>query len=224
MRDKHSLRLSRSRRETAERLGLPYEEYFKNYLDACNTPWEEMRAVFEKLKTRLPRGKIIRVKSRQGTDFTWRYNPGSIHVWYRAVSEKALRKGILKLPLPAGEISISSGKRQLDVNGRIYFDVNKLYDELVSGIKIIAENGRVIEYKADKGEKTLDKYFSCRDARRIYELDFGLNPSIKPCGSRYLDEKAYRTIHIRLGRPRTPLHMDFVLSNPIVYVNWYEVA
>jgi len=56
-----------------------------------------------------------------------------------------------------------------------------------------------------------------KQSRVVSELGFRLNPAIKPCGSTYLDEKAYGTIHVGFGKMEMLGHADFVMSNPTVH-------
>lgn len=225
MDSKHVLFLKHPTRETAEKLNITYEEYFENYLNALNISWEDLKKNAEKIKKQIELGTTLRVRTKHGTDFTLHYNPGEFRAFYGLVNEKALEKGRLVLLLPEGELSYISLKNPLRIDGRMFFDSpNILYDRVVSGVEIVAKNGYVIEYNAERGRELLDKFFKHKDMRKIYEFSFGLNPGIKPCGSIYFDEKAYRTIHVGFARPATPLHFDFVMLNPEIYVDGYKIT
>lgn len=226
MRSKHVLLLGYPSRETAEKLNMPYKEYLRRYLDAYNTPWEEMKEIAEKLKSQISLGNSMKVQTQRGADFVVRYDQEQhrIESFYGVASEKALEEGRLILLLPAGELSIASVKKPLKISGKMFFDVPCiLYDKLVSGVEVVAENGYVIDYSAEKGKEVLDRLFRHSSSRKIYEFGFGLNPAVRPCGSVYLDEKAYKTVHVGFGRPQTPLHVDFVISNPKIFINGHEL-
>lgn len=224
IRNKHALLLKYPTRETAEKLNIPYIDYFENFLNACNVPWDELKEIARKLRDQISGGSVLRVQTPNGCDFTLHYEPSKFHAFY-GLYEKSLEKGLLHLLIPEGEFGIDSYKEPLKINGKLYIDVPAiLYDRVVSDIEITVENGLVVEYSARKGKELLDKYFKHKSTRKICEFSFGLNPAIKPCGSTYIDEKAYRTIHIGFSYPGTPLHMDFVISNPKICVDGYELA
>lgn len=221
---KHALLLKYPSREVAERINIPYEEYFVNFLNACNVPWDELKEIAEKLRDQISKGTVLRVQTQRGSDFTLYYEPSKFHAFY-GLYEKSLEKGLLHLLIPEGEFGIDSTKEPLKINGKLFFDLPViLYDKIVSGVEVSVKDGYVVDYSAEKGLELLDRYFKYKDSRKVYEFGFGLNPVIKPCGSIYFDEKAYRTIHIGFSRPATPLHMDFALSNPKIYVDGYELV
>lgn len=220
--DKSFLLLSFPSKYTAEKFGINYDSYWKIFLDALNYPWEKIKTLGEELKSQLSIGNTLNVKTPSGTNFTMKFKQEDIRVFYGIVNEKALNRGKIQLQLPAGELFLEL--KQPEVNGKMVFDVPCLiHEQILSNVKITVENGRVIDYQSEKGEEILQKIFERKESRDISELGFGLNPAIKPCGSIYLDEKAYKTIHIGFGKMKTLGHIDFVMLNPTVYINGKEL-
>lgn len=223
MKDKNFLLLKYPTEKTAEMLGISYREYWEAYLKALNIPWEVLKYNADRIKNQVVKGTVMRVRNELGTDFTIDYSLDQFTSFY-GVFESSLSKGKLCLLLPEGELSIASTKRPLSINGRMFFDIPAImYDKVVTGIGVKVVGGHVVEYSAEKNEEALDKFFRTRDSKKTYEFGFGLNPAIRPIGSVYFDEKAYRSVHVGFGRPFTVRHMDFVISDPKIYVDGKEL-
>jgi hypothetical protein len=216
--NKSFLFLSFPSRSTAEILGINYEDYWKTFFGALNYPWEKIKALGEALREQLLNNNTLNVTSPLGTDFTLNFQKGKIRLFYGIVNEKALGRGKIQLQLPAGELFVEV--KEPKVNGKMFFDVPCILEgKVVSGITITVENGNVVNFHAEKGELILRKFFEQKRSRTVREIGFGLNPAIRPCGSIYIDEKAYKTIHIGFGELAMLGHIDLVMSDPTVYVN-----
>jgi len=215
--NKSFLFLSFPSKSTAEILGINYEDYWTTFFDALNYPWEKIKALGEALREQLLNNNTLNVTSPLGTDFTLNFQKGKIRLFYGIVNEKALGRGKIQLQLPAGELFIEVEEPK--VKGKMFFDVPRILDgKVVSNVTINVENGNVTSFHAQRGESILGKFFEHKRSRTVKEIGFGLNPAIKPCGSIYIDEKAYKTIHVGFGELAMLGHIDLVMSNPTVYV------
>jgi len=216
--NKSFLFLSFPSRSTAEILGTNYGDYWKTFFDALNYPWEKIKASGEALREQLLNNKTLKVTSPQGTDFTVNFKEENIHLFYGILNEKALDDGKIQLQLPAGELFIEVEEPK--VEGKMFFDVPRILDgKLLSNVTVTVENGNVTGFHSQRGESILGKFFEQKRSRTVKEIGFGLNAAIKPCGSIYIDEKAYKTIHVGFGELAMLGHIDLVMSNPTVYVN-----
>lgn len=224
LRGKHVVLLGYPSVETAKMLNIPYEEYYRNFMNSLNPSIEELKKISDKLIEQFKNASRLKVLTPHGTDLQMKIEHKYLGVFYGVMNEEAYRKGRLMLNLPAGEVGFASNKKPLEVSGEIYVDVPCiLVDKVVYGARFTVEKGVLVKYDAERNKEALDKYFKNRNSRRVYELSFGLNPATKPCGSMILDEKAYGTVHVGFGRPRTPLHADFVMTNPKILVDEREI-
>lgn len=225
LRDKNLLLLGYPSEETARKLGTSYEGYRENYVNALNAPLDLLREVGERLRGQLARGTTARVVTPHGTDLTVQYRPEQLELFYGVIRGRDPGDGRLRLLLPAGEVGIFSGRTIVRASGKAFFDVPAVLNGLVvAGAEVTVKDGVVVDYRAERNEEALDRYFKRKDSRRVFEFSFGINPAIKPCGSTYLDEKAYRTVHLGFNRPFTPLHIDLVMSEPSVFIDGAELV
>lgn len=121
--------------------------------------------------------------------------------------------------MPSGEVF--TGPLEDSATGTIYFDVPSLArGELVAGVQLTFERGRVIEATAERGAEHLHAALhSDQGASFLGELGIGTNIGIeRATGSTLLDEKIAGTVHLALGHsyPETgalnvsALHWDLI--------------
>ena len=217
VKEKNCLFLSFPSKTIADMLGMKYEDYWQIFFEALNYPWEKMKVLGEELRNCLINSNTLNITSPLGSDFTIKPKGEDVHLSY-GINKKALSKGRIQLQLPAGELFMEL--KEPEVNGKMFFDIPCILNkQVVSNVKITVENGNVVDFQSEKGEGVLQRFFERKESRIVGELGFGLNPAIKPCGSIYVDEKAYKTIHVGFGKMRMLNHIDLVMSNPTVQAN-----
>jgi len=123
------------------------------------------------------------------------------------------------LNLPAGEVFYAPV--ETSANGKIYFDLPCLwhFGKRVKGVLFKFENGRVVNYKIEKGRKNFEDVMknATGDKDRIAELGIGTNPNAEFTGGMTIvDEKIKRTIHMAIGSNKhfggkndSTIHWDF---------------
>lgn len=204
--------------QVAEALNVSYEDYFNNFVRALSYPWEKMKAIGERIKKSLVNCRDIQVRSPFGTNFGFKLNGRDVELFYGVANEEALSKGRIQLQLPAGELFVEP--KEGSAEGRIIFDIPNLIDgEIISGIKVFLKGGEVVNFHADRGEKSLKRFFLKSESRTMTELGIGLNPAIKVSGLSFLDEKAFRTVHVGFGKIGHAGHKDFVMSKPTIFAD-----
>lgn len=121
--------------------------------------------------------------------------------------------------MPDGEIY--TGPVETDVNGFIRFSFPGYYlGQIVEGIQLTFENGRVVKAEADTNEPFLHEMLNTDEgARRIGELGIGTNWGVTRFTRNLLfDEKMGGTIHLALGdsyretlgENRSAIHWDIL--------------
>ncbi len=124
-----------------------------------------------------------------------------------------------KRNFPSGEFF--TGPVEDTVEGHIYFAIPSVVNgQLVRGIRLTFEHGRVVEATAEQGQQYLDQMLETdQGARYVGEFAFGNNFGIQRSTTRILfDEKIGGTIHMALGNsyPETggknvsALHWDMI--------------
>ena len=102
--------------------------------------------------------------------------------------------------MPGGEIFMAPVRESL--NGWIKFDYPRIVSgKQIAGVFLKFENGKVIEYDAEKGKEFLGELLnSDENASYIGEFGIGCNPKInKYTNDLLFDEKINGTIHLALG-------------------------
>jgi aminopeptidase len=103
--------------------------------------------------------------------------------------------------MPGGEIFMAPVRESL--NGWIKFEYPSAeYGKETAGIKLVFENGKVIESSAEKNGVFLKEMINTdENSSYVGEFGIGLNPLIKKFTKRIIfDEKIGGTIHLALGK------------------------
>lgn len=121
--------------------------------------------------------------------------------------------------MPGGEVFMAPVRESL--NGWIKFDYPRIVNgNLISGVKLKFENGKVVEFSAEKGQEFLKELLNTdENAKYVGEFGVGCNPMInKYTNDLLFDEKMDGTIHLALGMAYkengggndSAIHMDVV--------------
>jgi len=105
-----------------------------------------------------------------------------------------------KANMPSGEVFTSPVEDS--VNGYITFDFPSIYSgNEVEGIRLEVKDGRVINWKASRGQEFLDKIFEIPGARYFGEAAIATNYGItRPTKNILFDEKIGGTVHMAIGQ------------------------
>ena len=105
-----------------------------------------------------------------------------------------------KTNMPSGEVF--SCPIENSVNGYILFDYPSIYmGEAVENIRLEVKDGKVISWKAEKGQELLDKIMTIEGANYFGEVAIGTNYKIQRATKNILfDEKIGGSIHMALGQ------------------------
>jgi len=106
-----------------------------------------------------------------------------------------------ELNLPGGEVY--TAPRPDSVEGEVLFDKPLVrHGREIDGARLVFEDGRVVEYGADKNEDVLGEILDTDEgAKRLGELGIGMNRDIDEFTYNMLfDEKMGDTIHLAIGK------------------------
>lgn len=170
----------------------------------------EIEKIVKKTHATIKDGRMIKIKTGLGTEFSMSIEPRTWITDTGACREKGSLAN-----LPAGEIFIAPNEGS--ANGILVVDgsFGKLLD---TPAKIIVKKGIAEKVEDKETEKMLDKMG--RNGKHVCEFGFGLNSNAKISGHPVEDEKALGTVHIGFGeRVKSGNHIDAVIKNPTVIVN-----
>ncbi len=189
---------------------------------ALNSDYSFVAHASQKIADIFSIGKIVEIKTRLGTDFTFRISrhKGNIN---HGCAKNAGEFGIL----PAGEAYVVPDKNS--VNGIIIIDGSIPEIGLVhSPLKLYVKNGFVSQMSGNgiiNEVRRRIKPFG-KNGRNIAEFGLGTNPAVKLTGSSVVDEKKLGTAHIALGNhlfeggsTANKLHLDMIFLKPTVVID-----
>ncbi len=216
---------------SASGLGGVSSAKFDLFMESISVNYSRMKKHGLRLKNKLDKAKIIRVKTKAGTDVT--FNVEGKKAVANAGDYKEAGKGG---NVPSGEVYIPP-KGFDGVNGIVIIDGSMRCDEgtmlLKEPLKLVIKEGKLIQIEGahkDLLENTLirreDRAKYPERVRMIGELGIGINPGAVLMGSSILDEKVLGTAHVAIGSNywfggdiRTVLHLDQVFLNPRIFLD-----
>ncbi len=172
----------------AQEAGMSLDAYETFLFGATNIDWAAMDQELGELKTRLERGREIRIVGPD-TDLTLRTEGRR---WEPAAGSHNM---------PDGEIFTAPIEDA--VNGHIRYEFPAIYQgREVEGISLTFSDGEITEAHADRGEEFLTQILATDPgARRLGEIGIGTNFEIQRHTKNILfDEKMGGTVHLAVGR------------------------
>jgi leucyl aminopeptidase (aminopeptidase T) len=182
--------------------------------------YTKVKSISESVANRLTRAKEVRIKTREGCDFTARLTGR------KGVADT----GILKKKgdfgnLPAGEGFIAPKEKKSD--GTLVFDGSFAgIGVLTKPIKVTIKKGRAVKIEGDGGK--LKKMLTNGD--NIAEVGIGTNPRAKLIGNVLEDEKVMGTAHVAFGdnhtfggKVKANVHLDGIIKRPDIYLDGTKI-
>jgi aminopeptidase len=158
------------------------------FFNASLLDWKTESENWHRMADEFEQGKEVRIVGKE-TDLTF------------SVTGRKWVVGDGKINIPDGEIFTSPVNQTL--NGHIYFEFpGVLSGRLIPAIRLVWENGRLIEASSSTNETYLKNIIATDEGSSLLgEFAFGTNPHINRfCKDILIDEKIGGTIHIALGR------------------------
>ena len=163
---------------------------YENFVwDAINKDWDEVRKHQQQMVEILDPADEVRIVSGETTDVTM------------SVSDNPTVNDYAEKNLPGGEVFTAPIRDSVD--GEVLFD-KPLYHQgrEVTEVSLEFEDGKVVEYAAEKNEEVLENVLETDEgARYLGELGIGMNRDIDQFTYNMLfDEKMGDTVHMAVGR------------------------
>jgi aminopeptidase len=171
----------------AQEAGMSLNDYENFVFNACLIDWKKFGKRMDKLTSVFEKGNEVHLIG-DGVDLKFSIRGKN------CVSDKGEEN------MPGGEVFMAPVRESM--NGTISFDYPRVVNgNLISGVKLKFENGKVVEYSAEQGEGFLKELLNTdENAKYVGEFGVGCNPGIKQYTNDLLfDEKLDCTIHLALG-------------------------
>jgi aminopeptidase len=162
---------------------------------------EEVKKLCDYYRRALEGVDQITIKAEDGTNLTFSIKGRPLLVDDAYISEEDVKRRDVGLNIPTGEVFIAP--LEDSANGTIRFERVAIPGfGKIRGLKLVFEDGRVVEYEASEGCEVFTRFLEANtgDKDRIAELGIGCNPGAEYTGgSIIVDEKIYGTLHIAIG-------------------------
>jgi aminopeptidase len=178
-------------RSLAQQAGTSLSAYRDFVYDAILRDWESLADEMTRLKDVLDAGSEVRLVTAD-SDLT-------MSIDGRVAVNSAASVAYDSHNLPSGEVFTAP----YDTEGEVVFDVPMtISGERVRDVRLVFEDGEVVDFAAGTGEAALADILSTDDgARSLGELGVGMNRGIDRVTDNILfDEKMGDTVHLALGR------------------------
>jgi len=173
--------------------GMTLEEYTKIIVKASTTDYKKLEEIEEPLAQLMEKADTVRIQTHCP-------NTGNLLELQMDISKRLVTRGVGKRNFPDGEIFTSPDANS--VQGEIFVDLPVYYNGVtVQGIYLKFENGKIIEYHADKENETLTKIIETDEgSHRLGEVALGMNSGLQKALKHPLFvEKVGGTLHIAIG-------------------------
>ncbi len=171
----------------AQEAGMSLNDYENFVFSACLIDWKKFGKRMDKLCKVFEKGSKVHLIG-EGVDLKFSIKGKN------CVPDKGEEN------MPGGEVFMAPVRESLE--GWINFDYPRVVNgNVISGVKLKFEKGKVVEYSAESGEEFLKELLSTdENASFVGEFGVGCNPGIKKYTNDLLfDEKLDCTIHLALG-------------------------
>lgn len=191
--------------EDAAAVNMPYKDYVKLYLEACDQPWEEIGKAHEHLIEKFDKARTLTIRNEDGTNLTM------------SIDGMTFANSLVLKNIPWSEI-FSAPVRE-SVNGTIVSKgVFKYKDNpvVMKDITLEIKDGEIISWYAVEWNDTLQEILRKPWANYFGEIGIGTNPHLQ---QQFLDgllvEKVGGSFHMALGDAYKyknyngkPVHLD----------------
>ncbi|MFT4304641.1 MAG: hypothetical protein ACMXX8_00985 [Candidatus Woesearchaeota archaeon] len=207
-------------------------ELFPSLVYSMRADPKKMHNIGLKLKKKLDKAKIVRIKTKKGTDLIVKKN--NVKAKINSGLYHEFGKGG---NLPAGEVYFYP-EGFSNVNGVVFIDGSvKTYKGTMpvrGKVKITIKDGLIekiegtqeAKYLAETLEKSMKTSKNPENVKRISEIGIGINPNSRLIGPTIVDEKALNTAHVANGSNhwfdgpiKTNIHLDHVFRDPEIYLD-----
>lgn len=193
-------------------------DFAEFYYNACLVDWRQQEQLQEKIKNVFEKGKTVRVIG-ENTDLRFSVEGRKVTKCYgKCVYHPDL--GVwMGCNMPDGEIYIAP----VETSTEGYIEYTYPYSkngEVISGIFLRFEHGKIVEYKAEVNNEALKALLETDEgAKRIGEFGIGTNMGIQRFVNEILfDEKIAGTVHVTPGNAyetsgglnKSAIHADIV--------------
>ena len=173
----------------AQEAEMATEAYEQFVYSAIDKDWDAQREHQAQMVEILDPASEVRIVSGDTTDVTM------------SVADNPTANDYAELNLPGGEVYTAPIPDS--VEGEVLFDMPVINQgREMQGVRLVFENGEVVEHSAEKNEDVLTSLLNTDDgARRLGELGIGMNRDIDQFTYNMLfDEKMGDTVHMAIGR------------------------
>ncbi len=189
-------------KEEAVADGFDYPDYLNFYFEACDQPWEQIKAAQHHLIQAFNKGEELHITNDDGTDIR-------MSIYGHTFANSVVARNMPGSEIFSGPVC-DSVQGTLVAKGNFAIDIDGVTKRM-KDITLTFENGRIVRGHAAEGDQGLQEILSLEDgldaddpkfegSRHIGEIGIGTNPYIrKHLVNGLLVEKISGSFHLALG-------------------------
>lgn len=168
---------------------IPYPDYIDLFFRMCAVDWDKVDAAHKILIAQLNQAKTLRFTNNDGTDFT--VNIEGFTFCNSLVAKNVPGSEVFSAPHRDSATGLIVGKGRYMYMGKVMENITLRFEE-----------GRVVDYAAEKGQEILKELLDTDEGSRyVGEIAIGTNPVLRQhLVNGLLTEKIGGSFHFALGR------------------------
>ncbi|MCD6522681.1 MAG: aminopeptidase [Candidatus Diapherotrites archaeon] len=206
--------------QIARELRIPPKRFKRIMFNAIKWSYDKRTiALIERYHKAFDGSDEIHIVCDKGTDFTFSTKGRRYLKDDGILSDEDIKNNDIGMNIPAGEVFVAPVENSAE--GSLYIPETSLNGYgVVKGLMLHFSKGEVVDYKAKRNGKLLDRFFKENTGaiRRIAEFGIGCNRGAEYTnGYILIDEKILGTIHIAVGwnigyggKNQASAHHDFI--------------
>lgn len=186
--------------ELAEEMNTDFIQFHDMFWKSIDVDYNKLKQSAEYVSEVLAKGSKVKIATDQGTLLKLSILGRTPLIEDGIISEEDSKNGDTVINFPSGEVYIAPVEES--VEGVAIFDRVYFQGEVIEGVRLEFNQGKVIKFSAAKNEAKLMEFFDSGEEGRyvLGELGIGLNPWIKKLtGYQVYDTKQLGSIHLALG-------------------------
>ncbi|SRR5713101_2973294 len=186
--------------ERAMTYGFELSKWRSNHDRAVDVDMQKMKAVGNKLSSKLHNASKVHVSHSNGTNLTFAIHDRPIYVRDGIIDSEDISRGDFTESLPSGSVLVAPVESS--VEGTVIFDTPQaLMGKMLKGLKLNFQNGKLASFDA---KENLDSFATMYrgasgDKDRLASFSIGINPNAQFIGMIGADDLALGGITIGIG-------------------------
>ncbi len=186
--------------ERAVNYGFDLSKWRSNHDRAMDVDMQKMKAVGNKLSSKIHNASKVHVSHSNGTNFTFAIQDRPVHVRDGIIDHEDVARGDFTESLPSGSVLVAPVESSAE--GTVIFDTPQaLMGKMLKGFKMNFQNGKLASFDAKENLDSFANMYrgATGDKDRLGSFSIGINPNAQFIGMIGADDLALGGVTIGIG-------------------------